>query len=176
MRLTDLIVQLRTVMLPRLPAGADVLQGWQPTTQGAPDAPAITLYVTSDVDFGSPSRADVWDEPNAIFVHREVQQRETTFQVNAIVPAVNPADLTALTAQDLLRQFRMHLRSDAVLAALRVAGLSILRPRDIRQVWVESDGGQPESNPSFDLVVRHSDILESTTPVVITSAVIIERV
>lgn len=175
MRLTDLVIALRAALLPRLPAGTELVQGYQATTQGIPDGPAITLYVTSDVDYGSPSRRDVWDEPSALFTHREVQQRETTFQVNAVVPTAS-TDPAALTAQDLLREFRMHLRSDAVLLELRLGGLSILRPREVRQVWVEGDGGQPESNPSFDVTVRHSDILQATTPVVVSTAVIIERV
>lgn len=177
MRDTDQVVAFRSALLPVLPAGTEFLQGWQPTSVAQPAGPTITMFKVADVDYGSPGREDVWDEPAGLFIHREVQHRETTWQINAIVPSIDLAEgMAALTPGDLLRLLRMHLRSDAVMAQLMAAGVSILRPRDIRNVPVEGDGGQPEQNPSFDVIVRHSDILTATTPVVTSTVTHIERV
>lgn len=169
---TALIAGFRAALLPRLP-GVEIVQGYQPTTQGVPDGPALVLYAVTDVDYGWVKRSQVWDEPTQQFVTQETQIRETTLQVNAVIPGIG---LSAETPAELCSRARAHLRSDVVLADLRASGLSILRVRDTRRVWTaQADGGQPESNPSFDVTVRHSDILTATAPAVTATAIIIER-
>ncbi|MEG0966701.1 MAG: hypothetical protein RSG92_15135 [Pseudomonas sp.] len=171
MRDIDQITAMREVMLPLLPAGTRMLQGYPPSTMAQPSAPTISLYALPGVDYGFVSRRDVWN--GATFDHIETQVVETTWQVNAIVPNADDA----MDADTLLRQFRMHLRSDSAMAALRAKGLNLYRPRDIRRTPIaESDGGDPEWTVSFDVTVQHSDILTATTPVVVSTETIIERV
>lgn len=169
---TALMIALRAVLGPTMP-GVAMVQGWQPTTQGTPGGATLTFYVVSDVDYGSPARRDVWNPDTGLFDHLQVQVRETTFQVNALIPSVA---IGAEQPDEMLARFRGHLRSDPVLAGLRARGVSMLRPRDVRQPAGEGDRGQPEQTPSFDLTLRHSDILLLSTPPVTSTEVHIERV
>lgn len=163
---------LRAVLGPRLP-DVEMVQGWQPTTQGTPAGKTLTLYVIGDVDVGSPLRAERWNEERQDFDHVETQVRETTFQVNALIPSVG---VDEEQPDEMLARFRAFLRSDPVLAELRRHGLSILRPRDVRNPAGPGDRAQPEQTPSFDLTVRHSDVLLLSTPAVESFQISIERV
>lgn len=169
---TEIIAGLRAAIGPMLP-GVTMAQGWQPTTQGTPDGPTLTFYVIGEVDYGSPARRDIWNPATEAFDHLQVQVRETTVQVNGLIPSVA---VGAEQPDEMLARFRAHLRSDPGLTALRQRGLSILRPRDIRHVNTMGDGGQPEVQPSFDVTFRHSDILLLSTPPVTSTDVNIERV
>lgn len=169
---TSIIIALRGALVPRLP-GLAIVQGYQPTTQGTPDGPHLTLWNVGDVDYGFPDRREIWNDAAQVFDYYEVQVRETTFQINATVPNLAPGDRMP---SEWLALTRTHLRSSAVLAELRTAGLSILRPRDVRSIPSLRDNDQHEVAQSFDVTVRHSDILTSTTPAVTAAAVIIERV
>lgn len=169
---TEIITALRASLVPRLP-GLAIVQGYQPTAQGAPDGPFLTLWNVGDVDYGSPARREVWNVDELRYDQMTVQVRETTFQINAGVPNLRPGDRTAAEWLDLTRAY---LQSDPVLAELRAVGLSILRPRDVRSVPLLRDNDQPEVTQSFDVTVRHSRILTLTTPAAVGVDLIIERI
>lgn len=169
---TEIITALRAALVPRLP-GLAIVQGYQPSAQGAPNGPHLTLWNVGDTDYGWTARREVWNLEELRFDHVEEQVRETVFQVNATVPNLRPGDRTPA---EWLALTRAHLRSDPVLAELRAAGLSILRVRDVRSVPLQRDNDQYEVSQSFDVTVRHSDILTLTTPVAAGVDLIIERV
>lgn len=170
---TDIATALRTALLPRLPGLADIVQGYQPETQGSPDGPHLILSEGAGVDYGWVERAEVWDPDREAYDHIETQQRETTVQVNASVPGLAVGERTP---SEWLALARAHLRSDPVLAELRAAGLSILRPRDIRALPIQLDNDRWQTSVSFDVIVRHSDILTLSTPAATSVELIIQRV
>ena len=173
MRDTDQIIAIREVMVPIMGAGVRIVQGYPPDTAAQPSQPTISLYAISAVDYGSPSRSAVWNEEAQSFDYEEQQVVETTWQANAIV--VDATD--DMDSDTLLRKFRMSLRSQPVLEALRRNGLALYRPRDIRKNPIaESDGGNPEMVNSFDFVVQHTDILKSATEAVTSYDVAVHRV
>lgn len=170
---TDIVIGLRTALLPRLPGLVDIVQGYQPETQGSPNGPHLILSEVGSVDYGWPERREVWRPDLLRYDHLERQQRETTVQINCSVPdlAVGqpvPSEWLALT--------RAHLRSDPVLAEMRARGLSILRPRDVRAVPLQLDNDRWQTSASFDVTVRHSDILTLSTPAATSVELIVQRV
>lgn len=169
---TEIITALRASLLPRMP-GVAVVQGYQPTAQGAPDRPTLTVWNVGDADFGWVSRHEKWDRENLRFDHVEKQVRETTLQINATVPGLQPGDRTPA---EWLALARAHLRSDPVLAELRAAGLAVLRVRDVRSVPILRDNDAHEVSQSFDVTVRHSDILTLATPAAVGVDFILQRV
>lgn len=170
---TEIATALRTALLPRVAGLADIVQGYQPETQGSPNGPHLILTEVSSVDYGWVHRREVWDPDAGTYAHIETQQRETVVQVNASVPDLAVGDRTP---SEWLALTRAHLRSDPVLAELRAAGLSILRPRDVRALPVQLDNDRWQVSASFDVTVRHSDILTLSTPAATSVDLIIQRV
>lgn len=170
---TDIAAALRTVLLPRLPGLSDIVQGYQPETQGSPDGPHLILTELPGVDYGWVQRREVWNPDAQRYDHIETQQRETTVQVNASVPNLAVGERVP---SEWLALARAHLRSDPVLAELRASGLSILRPREIRTLPVQLDNDRWQTSVSFDVTVRHSDILTASTPAATSVELIIQRV
>lgn len=145
-----------------------VKQAFQPTQQGAPTGPAVLLNkIPGDVRFGSPKKEDRWDPAanggQGAMIHTEVQWYESTFQVNALVTQ-DPADLTPLTASDLLNAVSAILQSDATIVYLRTKGIGILRVRDIRNPTFIDDRDRNEYSPSFDFTLTHEQAIISTSP------------
>lgn len=169
---TEIVTALRAALVPRLP-GLAIVQGYQPTTQGAPNGPHLTIWNVGDVDYGHALREEVWDPVELRYDQRTVQQRETTLQLSASVPDLTPGQRLPSEWLDLARA---HLQSDPVLAELRAAGLAILRVRDVRSLPVLRDNDRHEVSQSFDVTVLHSRILALTTPVAAGVDFIIERV
>lgn len=179
MRDNEIIIAVRAAVLARLAARGvvveDVKQAQQPTQQGAPAAACIFMQKVSDVRYGSPQRAEIWNQETDQFDHVESAQLESVWQFSALAPQ-DPADDAELTTADYLKATAFALQSDVVLSALRSAGLGVLRIRDIRTGYTVDDAGQFQANPTFDVTFTHRDTTIDALPVVNTSEININRV
>jgi hypothetical protein len=152
--------QLIQVFRPVLTAGLaaagfndiQVLQRNQPTMQGRTSGRAVYFNKIIDRPYGFLAKRDVIESGELI--HTEIQQYETTFQFDVLAPQ-DPADLTSLTAADLLKIVSAILQSDIALAVYKAAGIQILAASEPRSVFIENDQDQFEQNPSFDLTFKH---------------------
>jgi hypothetical protein len=145
-------------------AGVTIMQGYQPTRQGAPTEPVVLLTKLPDVPRGHTKRDSVWDRGASVMRHVEEQVFESTFQVNALA-IQDPADVNGLTAADLARATRAVMQSSTVLDLLYNAGVGILRVGEIRNTPFVDDKLRNEYNPSFDFTLTHTDAFTSTDPV-----------
>lgn len=141
-----------------------LVRSYNPTNAGRPGVPTILVQHLGDVRYGSPRRESVPDAalPAGQMRTALVQAMESTFQVNAMTPVdwtLEPVDLANLAAG--------IMQSDRALTALRTAGVSILRVRDVRNPKFRNDRDQYEASPSFDFTVTHDQIMLSQTPAAI---------
>lgn len=150
--------------LPDMP----IAQAFQPTQQGVSSAPTAYLHKVGDHRLGSPYRGDVYDPVKKVMVHTELQQYETTFQMNAL-STQDPANVQQLTASDLLNLIAAILQSTATIQILNANGLGILRVTDVRNPAFTDDRDRNEYAPSFDFVIQHKQIV--TTPGVVIESI-----
>lgn len=146
-------------------AGVTVMQGEQPTRQGAPTGPTVYLTKLPDVPVGHTKRDSVWDVDASIMRHVEEQVFEANFQVTAWA-IQSPTNLTALTAADIARAVRAVMQSSVVLDLLNASSVGILRVGEIRNTPFVDDKLRNEYSPSFDFTLTHTDRFVSTDNVV----------
>lgn len=84
-----------------------------------------------------------------------------TYQINAVVPNVNPEDETedTLLAEDYLNTARMILQSRNFLAVCKGLGINVLSVTSVADVAVQNESDNWESQPSFDVTFAVKDIL-----------------
>lgn len=139
------------------------------------DIPANTLIIgfidgtggTGTYQINQPNLQIVSEAMQAIAgeSHVEIQQYETTFQFSTLA-AQRPADQNALTAADIANYASAVLQSSAMITALEAQGVGILRITDIRTTYFTDDYQRFEQNPSFDALVTHKQVLQTTVPVI----------
>jgi hypothetical protein len=134
----------------------------QPRQAAVPTAATVFISFMSSKRYGFPQKGQVWDSGNGVFQKTETQLYETTYQIAALSPQ-SAATPTAPTTDDLVRIVSNWLASDAAVAILGADQVGVLRVQDIQNLWFEDDKGQYESNPTFNIVLRHNDAF--TTPV-----------
>lgn len=171
-------VTIRAAMLAGL-VDVPVIQFDPLTTQGRPSGPTVLFQKTGgDRRYGWTKREDVPDPDVAgQMIHRETQFYESTYQFEAVGPSAQPGvTLPTATPSDLVNRAAAVAQSDAFMAALRVAGLAVLRVTDVRNPFMQNDRDQFEAVPSFDLVVTHEQIMLSTTPAAVVGELRMARV
>ncbi len=136
---------------------ASVQQSYQPTQQGAPSTPTITIVKIADNRYGWTKRNGVFDKNTDIMHHVENQLIETGFQVNAYA-IQDPSNTTQLTASDYLKSVAIILQNSGTISNLITQGVGILRIQAMRDVKWTDDFVRYEDNPSFDFTVSHEDI------------------
>lgn len=154
---------------------AVVQQDFQPTTQGTPSGPAVFLHKIGDVPMGWPARTDALNEAQTSFDHTEMQWMQTSFQITAMAQQ-DPSDVNAMTASDLCNAARAIMQSDATRATLLDAGIGIYRPGELRNPYFLDEKGQYEAAPSFDFTLTHQQVIITSTPVVASIEVNVDRV
>lgn len=154
----QIIIAVRAATIARLllilGVPVEVKQANQPTAQGIPSGPFITMHKIMDIRYGSPQRSERWDEDDQTMYLTQSEQMESTFQLSAVAPQ-NPADDTELTTADILKAAATALQSDSVMDTLRTAGLGVLRVRDVRNGYAVDDQGQFQANPTLDVTLTH---------------------
>lgn len=175
--------QLLTLIVAGLEAGlatagvADVLvaQNYQPTQQGADSGMGLYVHKVGDVRRGSPRRWDALNDDRTEFVHHELQQMETTFQVSALSPQV-PTEPTRPTASDLANLAAAILGSDAFMDRLRPFNVGVLRIAQVTNPQAVNDYDQNEAEPTLDFVLTHKREFVNGVPVVVSIEINIHRV
>lgn len=138
-------------------------QSYQPTQQGVPEGPVYYLSRLFDKRYGYLRRDDEWNEATSTMVHTETQVMESTFQVDALWTQ-DPAVPAQLTAGDLVRRISSIMQSDATRAALKAAGVAVLRVQEIRNPKFANDKDRFQASPSFDFTVQWTLTTVTTTP------------
>lgn len=182
MRDVEMFEVMRATILGRavaygLPPGVQMVRSMQPTQQGIPDGPFIFGFRIADKRHGSPRIAQVWNETAGEFDRVQVQQMETTWQLNAkapLVPAINMA--AVVTAADVLNYAADILSSDEFRAALAPFNAGVLRITGLRNAPYLDDRDQFADNPSFDVIITHQVRHVESLPHVSASSANVHRV
>ena len=141
-----------------------IMQAYQPTQQGAPTAPTVTMHTVSSVRYGWPKRYSVWDNNAGAMRHHEEQAMETTIQFTMRQSSAGSA--TAPTETDVIQLVADAVQSDTFIAAVYTEGVQLLRITDVRMGRFIGDNGQNMNWPSFDIVLKHSREYVNAAPVV----------
>lgn len=177
----ELIAKVSVALLARLAATSynlafvGLLQNFQPTQQGVPDAACLFLHKIVDVRVGCPQRKEQWNEDTQQFDYVESEQLETTYQFTARAPQ-NPANDTELTAGDYLKAAARALQSDPVIISLRQQEIGVLRIGVIRGGFAINDRGDFQEEPTFDVVFTHRNTTIDSLPAIASEEIIINRV
>jgi hypothetical protein len=131
-----------------------VQQGDQPTQQGVPSNPVVTVTKIGNHRYGFRSWKDSWNGISSSMDETSVQKDEVTFQVNGLVTQ-NPSDTTIPTASDLVNSVAQVLSSRNVVKQLVNADLAILRITDVRNPYFIDDRQRFEASPSFDFTLEN---------------------
>lgn len=152
-------------MAPLRGVGAQYLMRYQPMQQGRPEERTVWMHRVSNNPRGTAQRTQVPNPDGSGLVRREEQSMEMTIQFTVTQPLdVSP---TALTHGDVLNIIRATVQSDDFIkriGSVTYSGASVLRVQQIRNTPMINDHGQWEDNPSFDLVVKHTDVYVDSQP------------
>lgn len=171
----DLYTLLRATLLAELTgvyAGVLVRPIYQPLTVGTPSTPQITMQnILPGKRYGAPRR-DVVQPGTGVgdMINQTTQWWETTIQIGATARR-NPTDpdfLTLPSAVDICKKASDILQGDTGLVALAVQRVRPLRVTSIRNVQFVNESDQYEAMPSFDLTLVYPQVIDSTTPPVVT--------
>lgn len=149
-----------SVGIPSIP----VKQAYQPTQQGVPFEACAFLTLVHHHRYGYLERTDIYDPAQQIEIHTEKQIYETTFQLSALAPQ-KPTDPSLPTASDVVNAFAAIAQSDSFRQSLQNVDLGILRISAIRNPYFADDRDRFEASPSFDFVITHKQIVQTTVPV-----------
>lgn len=159
-------------------SGVQVLQVYQPQTEGIPSAPTVTMQLVGAYRYGALGRRYT-PTPNPDEMQGTMTQWWTsTWQIGCTARR-NPQDpdfLTQPSAMDICKVASDILQSDAGLTALAVERVRPLRIADIRVIQWVNESDQYEAWPLFDLTVVYPEILLTTTPPVVTFEPVTGRV
>jgi hypothetical protein len=167
-RISELIDIINDGLAARNVEGVEVIQAYQPDTQGAPTAKTVTIFDMDAIPLGHVARDTTYDTVDEIMSETETQTYLQAYQINATIHNVSASDVNAMTPNDLLKIVRAILQSSATIARLRTNGLAILRVTELRNPRIVNDDGQYEANPSFDLTLTYDDVHTVEAPIVET--------
>lgn len=159
-------------------ADVQVLQVYQPQTEGIPSAPTVTMQLVGSYRYGALGRSyRPTLDPDAM-EGTMTQWWTSTWQIGCIARRnpQNPDFLTLPTAMDICKVASDILQSDAGLTALAVERVRPLRIADIRVIQWVNESDQYEAWPLFDLTVVYPEVLLTTTPPVVTFEPVTGRV
>jgi hypothetical protein len=154
--------QLIKIFLPILQQGfldrgliVKVQQAYQPVQTGTPIAPLCTFFKVIDHRYGHPYKISYYDSDLMHMRHKERQVYESTWQIGAL-SIQDPTNEDSITAMDIINTAAEILQSDATINDLKTSDVGILRISEIRNVFHQDDMRQYESEPSFDVILRHA--------------------
>lgn len=143
----------------------DIVQAYQPTTQGTPLNSTVFFYKVSDHRYGSPKWLNTYDADSGVEIHQEIQAYETVFQFNAL--AIQNPNTVSFTASDLVNLVSQILQSERSIRTLESNNVSLLRITDVRNPYFTDDFERYEASPSFDVTFTHTRTLTTTVPVIV---------
>ena len=175
--------QILIVLLPILTTGltavgvtgVKIKQNYQPRQSGAEIQPTLYLHKISAPRYGFPGRKDVFNATNNNFDHTETIWRTPTWQVDGL-STQNPANLTQLTASDIVEAAADALQLQTTRLALLRSNISIERITTIRENYFLDDRERHEQRPSFDFTLTYRRSFRSVVPQVTGSRCRLRRV
>lgn len=167
----QLFVILRTLLLNELSAmglsNVEVAQGYQPTQQGVPEGPIIYLHKLMTQKYGNPIESNVYNEQTGQFDTEYKMWRKVPFQVNGR-SQLDPSDLNALTASDLVNTVADIMQLPSVQQTLLTNGIGIDRIGEVKTVYDLNDKDRFEQVPTFDFVLSYNKNYTSSAAAVDT--------
>lgn len=145
-----------------LAATVEVLQSYNPRSQGPPLAPVVTFQKLFARRVGFQGRKEVYDSGDDEFDATESWFLRATYQVdtfitpNVAVGALNPYDIADLCAG--------ALQSREARQTLLASGLGIQRITDIRTPKSMDDSDRFQMNASFDFDLTYQNTRVSIVP------------
>ncbi|QDH49587.1 hypothetical protein KYLE_39 [Pantoea phage Kyle] len=137
-----------------------LLQSYQPRQQGVPTGNSVYVEKLYSHVYGSPSLGLKYDSNKDVFIEKEGQIYNTTFQISVLLPQI-PGNTDIPTAADVAEHLQRWISSRASLRIFRSKGLSIYRILDVKNRKFQDDQEQHEAFPSFDVTFNHINSLES---------------
>ena len=138
-----------------------IKQNHQPVQTGVEPGPVVYLHKINAPRYGFPGRKDVFNNTTNVFDHTETIWRTPTFQVDGLATQ-NPANITSLTASDIVEATADVLQSSATREALLVSGIGIERITNIRESYFSDERDRFEQSPSFDFTIDYRREFTST--------------
>lgn len=135
--------------------GITVVQSAQPTQQGIETGGAVYFQQTNKKRYGFPQVESSWDEIEQSEILTTIQQLEVTYQARALV-IQNPANLTSLTASDVLNYVADILQSESTIVTLNDSEIGILRIMDLSNLYFVDDKGRYEAAPVLTFILTYS--------------------
>ena len=136
---------------------ANVLLNYQPTKQGITES-TVYFHNIGDKDIGFVGRHATYNQDQDNLIYKESQITETTFQVNTILK--QDVENLTITAKDLCNYVKMILQSTETINKLKSSGLETLRVTNIINTPFTGGADNYQYNPSFDVVIVHTQELE----------------
>lgn len=99
------------------------------------------------------------------YVHTEMQQKESKFQVMGLV-TLDPKKTNQLTASDIANLACYVMQSSPTIQTLEAQGVGMLKIPEIRNPYFLDDRQRFEASPSFDFTLTHKQPIITTTPIV----------
>lgn len=155
--------------------GVSLSQSNQPTQQGTPRGRSAFISQLPSVPRGHVRRDSVYSVVSGLMVDTELQTWEVTYQVNAL-SIQDPADVSSLTAADIVRVIRQIMQSTATINLLHASGIGILRVNDLRNPSFVNDEDRFEYSPSFDFTITYDELYTAEANVVESVELNINRV
>lgn len=142
-----------------------VRQAYQPIQVGVPKGALVAFFKVTDHRYGWVQRRSYVDPDTQIMMLKTVQQCETTFQMQALVPLKSEPP-TQMTASDLINAVAAIMQDNDTLAILKQNDVGIYRIIDVRNPYFIDDRDQNEACPSFDFTLTHKQTIIKQTPAV----------
>src|ERR1700692_1503636 len=111
---------------PALPIGLTIQQAFQPRQQGVPSGPAVFVHHKATTPRGFPLFNNYTDPNTLVFMRKEQQRKESTYQLGALVPQ-SPGTPNQLTEVDVLNIIRHILQGAGTLAILNPQDVGVFR-------------------------------------------------
>lgn len=146
-------------------SAVDIVQAFQPTQQGVASNPTAYIHKIGDKRYGFPRMDSVWNVESGTMVETTTEQYETTFQISAL-STQDPANVSQLTASDILNSIAYILQNTITVAQLEAQGVGILRIGEVRNPYFINDRDRHEASPNFDFVLTHKQIITSAMPII----------
>lgn len=143
-----------------VPDALNFMTRYQPLQQGRPNPRTVYWHLIANQRIGSAQVTTTGSGLN--IVRREEQSMAMTLQFTCTQPVDLAAD--ALTQGDVLNIVAASLQGQSAVAWFMERGLSFERITQIRNVYVNNDRDQNEPNPSFDVVIKHTDVFVDDVP------------
>lgn len=145
--------------------GINITAGNQPVQQGANTAPTIYFYKITDHAYGFMKNNDEYDPMSDTIIKTQQQWYEADFQVNAWV-TIDPSNVSAYTASDLVNATAFILNDDNTVTQLNQNNIGIYRISDMRNPYITNEYSRYQASPSFDFTLTHKMVSTSVVPVI----------